>query len=256
MLAACTSMSLLLATPAIALTQIDFISDPGDYVGAGQTFSLTTAEGTIVAGQAPRIQVYFQGSPSAVSPRTFWGIELAPPTGGTLMPGNYASAHRFQSPKRPELDVFGDGRGCNTVAGKFTVYEARFDADGNVVAFAADAEQHCEGAPPALRLRIRINGDVPLQLQLPQAMPGWGQEVYERALVTLDGSQSYDPDGHIGSWHWSQIAGPAARIESPDLQVAAAVGVSHRYRRRDIIADFIRRAIDVGRADEIGARSG
>ena len=212
-------VSTLLAMPASALTQIDFISDPDDYVGGEQRFSLTPADGTIFEGQGPGIQIYFQGSPSAVSPKTFWGITLAAPMGGTLMPGNYASAHRFQSARRPQLDVFGDGRGCNTVAGKFTVYEAQFDADGNVVAFAADAEQHCEGAPAALRLRIRINSSVPLQLHLPQAMPGWAQEVYERALVTLDGSQSYDPDGHIVSWHWSQIAGPAARIESPGVAI-------------------------------------
>ena len=52
------------------------------------------------------------------------------------------------------LDVSGDDRGCNTLTGTFTVHEATLDSGGNVVAFAADAQQHCEGGAPALRVRF------------------------------------------------------------------------------------------------------
>lgn len=183
------------------------------------TFSLTPADGTFLAfGSADSVRLVFNATPfPGVSPKTFWELELSSERGTTIAPGNYQSATRSQSPKRPGLDIVGDGRGCNTVTGKFTVYEATFDAAGNVVAFAADAEQHCEGATPALRVHIRFNSEVPLQLGTPQAMAGLPQEVSEHALVTLDGSQSYDPDGEIVSWHWSQIGGPATTIESPHV---------------------------------------
>jgi hypothetical protein len=95
-----------------------------------------------------------------------------------------------------------------------------FDSGGNITAFAADAEQHCEGAVPALHVRIRINSNVPLIASVPQSIPGLPQEVYERTLVTLDGSQSYDPDGQIVAWQWSQTSGPAVLIESPTTAIA------------------------------------
>jgi len=219
-IAVCLLISTLAATTANALTQIDFISDPGDYIGGGRTFSLTLADGTISAVAAGSgIHVQFRAVPTpGISPKTFWDLNLVPVENMSLVPGNYPSAQRwpFQSPKRPGLDVEGDGRGCNILTGKFTVHEAVFDIGGNVVAFAADAEQHCDSAAAALRVRIRFNTNVPLQLQLPQAVPGLPQEIYERTLVTLDGSQSYDPDGQIVSWQWSQVTGPAVMIESPN----------------------------------------
>jgi hypothetical protein len=205
-----------------ALTQIDFVSDPGDYIGSGQTFSLTPANGAIVATRSGSgIEIRFMGTPP-VSPTSYWYLDLVPIAGTLLLPGNYPSAQRwpFQSPKRPGLDISGDGRGCNTLSGKFTVYEATFDSGGNATAFAADAEQHCEGAVPALHVRVRINSIVPLITSAPQSIPGLPQEVYERTLVTLDGSQSYDPDGQIVTWQWSQTSGPAVLLESSTTSIA------------------------------------
>jgi hypothetical protein len=51
--------------------------------------------------------------------------------------------------------VFGSGRGCNEVTGRFVIHEIAFAADGSVLRFVADFEQHCEGGPPALRGTIR-----------------------------------------------------------------------------------------------------
>jgi len=83
-----------------------------------------------------------------------------------------------------------------------------------VFAFAADAEQHCEGNVPALHVRIRFNSSVPLVVSAPQSMPGWPQQVSQGQLVTLDGSQSYEPNGHISTWQWSQVAGPRVSLVS------------------------------------------
>jgi K319-like protein len=204
-------------TNAVALTQIDFISDPGDYIGGGQTFSLTPADGafTVTNVSGSGFGIDFLGNVWG-SPKTFWTVGFAPIRGLALTTGNYPSAQRWpiQSPTHPGLSIYGDGRGCNQSIGKFTVYEAMFDSNGQLFAFAADAEQHCEGATPALTVRVRYNSDVPMLLSAPQSMPGLRQEVYASALVTLDGSQSYDPDGQIVAWHWSQISGPPVKLTS------------------------------------------
>lgn len=214
----------LAAGSARALTQIDFISDPGDYIGGGQTFSLTPSDGSFVTTtQGSAVSISFNApEPGAVSPKTSWFLVFAPAQGMTLTPGNYPSAQRwpFQSPQLPGLEIFGDGRGCNALTGKFTVYEAVFDSAGQVVSFAVDAEQHCEAAAPALRVHVRINSNVPLVQAAPQSIPGHPQGVYERSLVTLDGSQSYDPSGQIVSWRWSQLSGPKVKIKSATSAIA------------------------------------
>ncbi|HYY59341.1 MAG TPA: carboxypeptidase regulatory-like domain-containing protein, partial [Pyrinomonadaceae bacterium] len=53
----------------------------------------------------------------------------------------------------PGLEIAGDGRGCNTLTGSFTVHEVTLDYSGSspkVLTFAASFEQHCEGGPAAL----------------------------------------------------------------------------------------------------------
>jgi hypothetical protein len=219
-----TVLALLVVTTApaaLALTQIDFVSDTGDFIGGGRTFSLTPADGSITATRSGSgVNISFSGIVAGVPAN--WSLTFVPIGAMPLVLGNYPSAQRFpfQSPKRPGLDISGAGRGCNTLTGKFTVYEATFDAGGNVIAFAADAEQHCESATAALHARVRFNSNVPLAASAPQSIAGLPQGVYERVLVTVDGSQSYDPDGQIVSWQWSQASGPAVVLESVATPIA------------------------------------
>lgn len=177
----------MVSMQAEGLTQIDLIIDATGPVPIA--FSLTPADGPITAAlQEEDVSITFFAT-VPVSPKTSWFLNFAPLEGTVLQPGNYPSTQRwpFQSPKRPGLDITGNGTGCNTSTGKFTVYEATFDSAGQVVAFAADAEQDCGTVTQA---RVRFNSNVPLQLPAPQSMPGWPQEVYEETQVTLDGSQS------------------------------------------------------------------
>ena len=90
---------------------------------------------------------------------TWWTLDFKARDGVELIAGPYEGATRypFQSPATPGLDVSGSGRGCNTLTGRFDVLEAVYAADGSVQKFAADFEQHCEGATPALRGSVRYN---------------------------------------------------------------------------------------------------
>ncbi|HEX4543994.1 MAG TPA: Calx-beta domain-containing protein [Candidatus Acidoferrum sp.] len=60
----------------------------------------------------------------------------------------------------PGLAVSGAGRGCNTLTGRFDVLNASYAANGDVLSFATDFEQHCEGLSPTLFGSIRINSNL------------------------------------------------------------------------------------------------
>ncbi|HTS01482.1 MAG TPA: Calx-beta domain-containing protein, partial [Thermoanaerobaculia bacterium] len=129
-------------------------SDPGDYVGGGQSYFLTPAEAPFTASASPdgTVTVSLGGS-------NWWQLVFAPPASAPLSPGVYEGATRwpFQSPTGAGLDVTATGRGCNLLSGRFTVLEASVAPDGTVTSFAADFEQHCENHSPALIGSIRFN---------------------------------------------------------------------------------------------------
>jgi hypothetical protein len=125
-----------------------FNSQPGDYIGQGLQQTYTMVDGNFYASSTngtQHVSVRFNGS-------HWWYLDFAASSGTPLTAGQYEGATRypFQSPTGSGLDVFGDGRGCNTLTGRFVVLEAVYDGSGNVMQFAADFEQHCEGMTPAL----------------------------------------------------------------------------------------------------------
>ena len=107
-------------------------------------------------------------------PPIFWNVDFAAPFDATLSAGAYENATRwpFQAPAEPGLSLHGDGRGCNTLTGRFDVLEAVFDPNTNeVLRFAANFEQHCEGAAPGLLGWVRYNSDVAAPRMVPGLTP-------------------------------------------------------------------------------------
>jgi hypothetical protein len=49
----------------------------------------------------------------------------------------------------------------------------------------------------------------------PTANAGVDQAVLEKTTVTLDGSNSFDPDDGIASYQWKQVAGPSVTLSDP-----------------------------------------
>ena len=155
------------ATTMIALAGtkvLYFKSAPGDFIGDGQTRFLYAGTGfTLTPKRNFHNGVTFNINGSA----DVWTLDLA--AGGSssapaLVRGSYEGAIRFpfEGPTQPGLDLSGAGRGCNVLSGRFDVLEVSYAADGSVNAFAANFEQHCENAAPALLGRIRWNSSVPL----------------------------------------------------------------------------------------------
>ncbi len=160
-------------------------SQPGDYVGQGQEFTVTQADGPITSERCVgdgRVLLTFGGA-------TKWQLFFAPPGwGNELKPGVYEGAARYplEPGPKPGLSVSGGGRACDMLTGRFTVLEAayqvfppepEFPPPGctEVVRFAVDFEQHCEGESAALFGSARINSSVPLGPRLSVS----GASVYE-----------------------------------------------------------------------------
>ena len=144
--------------PAMAQTaNLTFVSEPGDYVGQGE--SLSFSDGIDAYGSTDGRIV----SVSVNSDGHWFFLNLAAPEGQVLAPGAYENAARypFQNSDQPGLDFWGDGRGCNTVAGRFDVEAIKISSFGYVERLKANWELHCEGAEPALFGTVDITNPPP-----------------------------------------------------------------------------------------------
>ncbi|MDP3823912.1 MAG: hypothetical protein Q8R33_20775 [Burkholderiales bacterium] len=99
------------------------------------------------------------------NPGTFWNLSFATIDGAPMVAGAYENAIRAPFREHQNgIDVGGDGRGCNQITGRFDVLEIQVDANGNLLRFAIDFEQHCEGpASPPLFGSYRLNSTIPLR---------------------------------------------------------------------------------------------
>jgi hypothetical protein len=168
-----TVLALLAARATHADTLLRMTSDPGDWVGAGQSYLFTPDNATFTMtglfGRGIRVRV--QGATDDFT------LELMPPKGETfpgsvspiLYPGVYEGAVRypFQAAIDPGISISGDGRGCNEITGTFEVRESFFGAVGIPVTLWATFEQHCEGGAPKLVGEIRVDADTALYVRSP-----------------------------------------------------------------------------------------
>ena len=153
--------------------ELSMTSDPGDYIGAGQAYQFTPTNAAITASGNGMNAV----SLSVMSGDQWWYLDFSAPAGAALQPDTYAGATRYPfNGSGAGLSVYGDGRGCNTLTGSFTVKQVHFGAGSAVSAFWATFEQHCEGMTPALRGEIRVGIDLAtptaMSLVRAEALPG------------------------------------------------------------------------------------
>lgn len=134
-------------------------SEGGDYIGQGREWIFSVFGGDFTAARNfdGGVHVSFDNESS-------WSFNFAAPYGVPLEIGTYPGATRFpfQQDAAPGMSVSGDGRGCNRLTGEFTVYEIEYGPDIEIVSFAADFEQHCEGGAPALHGALRFNSSAPV----------------------------------------------------------------------------------------------
>ncbi len=141
-------------------TFLSLASEDGHWVGRGQRFMGTLFEGTFqlqrVRGGGLRVFYDdFVGFP-------YWTLDFKGPNDAPLVPGLYIGAMDTGPGPLPGLDFAGSGRACNRSDGRFVVLDAEYGPQGEVLRFAADFEQHCEGDVPSLFGSFRYRSGVPL----------------------------------------------------------------------------------------------
>jgi len=140
------------ATPASG-NYLYLQSEPGDFLGAGQT-SLTTPATTAiqVTPRGPGVDI------TAGDLLTGWSGHLEPMQSlARLEPGYYGRLKGYPhtyNPARGGISWGGLGRGCNDHSGWFVVDSVAYEASA-MTALQARFELYCDGSPGPLRGEIR-----------------------------------------------------------------------------------------------------
>lgn len=135
-------------------TQIRFHGDGDDYITGGRSYDYQPRNALIGFSRN-----FDNGVSVSINGDTWWNLDLAAPADAALLPGDYMGAQRFpfQDSTAPGLSLSGDGRGCNTLTGQFTVYQAEYDDAGAPIRLDLSFEQHCEGGAPAAYGTVLMN---------------------------------------------------------------------------------------------------
>lgn len=155
---------------ALPVTGLYFTSSEDSWVGQGETHLVTPDDGfEFMSNGFGEGFVSFYINDFASNPdfwsTQWWFLDIAAAQGEALQVGSYENAYRaaFRPDGSPGLDFGGNGRGNNTLTGRFDVLEVTFDDFGQLQSFAADFTQFDEGWPEArVDGRIRYNSSFAL----------------------------------------------------------------------------------------------
>ncbi len=135
-------------------------SDNGDYIWWGKSRNLSTVNKdklTLQTSDNKNLQFTIE-SFNFMTPMSFsFGSE----DGKSLTKGLYDPAKRY--PFRWSyngIDISGDGRGCNTILGKFYVHEYSLTNNGTLDKAAIDFVQYCEWWSAGLYGSLRYNSSI------------------------------------------------------------------------------------------------
>lgn len=142
---------------------LQIVSEPGDFVGGGQTLMQDVDSAHLVTFPIDGLSI---GNFPTTDSESFWTLTLTSPKPSTrLTVGCYEHARRdvlFEF-ARPGLDFGFDHRGCNQTLGRYRIRElVANESTQQIERLAVDFVQHCEGAAPALFGKLRVNSSIPM----------------------------------------------------------------------------------------------
>ena len=128
-------------------------SDPEDYIGLGTPEFLSAPRDRIqVDGESGYLSVEIRSKAGE-----FYDLEFEAPDERTLTRGVYTRAHDpHPDPGRPAIEIRGEHRGCNQIAGEFEVRDVALDSRGEISRLWVVFAQHCELRVPAVFGEVRI----------------------------------------------------------------------------------------------------
>jgi hypothetical protein len=199
--------TLALAAPAAAHaatitgpgTSVTFSGTGGDYITQDQAWSYDPSNSTIDATASADDS--FVGV--NISGDTTWTLDFAAPQGQALTAGttyDNVARYPFQTSTQPGLSLYGDGRGCNTVTGSFTVNKAVFGPDGWIQSFDATFVQQCEGSTTSQATgEVDIeNGPAPAQLAVTVTPAATGSVDKVSGQATVTGTLTCNENATVG----------------------------------------------------------
>ena len=207
---------------AVCFAQADsFISlksDQGDWIGYGQDHELT-GDFNVSIGK----------NQVSINHSSGFNFLFVPPNNRDFERGAYLSAERspFRGPSNPGMSVKSSGRGCNTIAGEFYIYELDYNGDTQILAM--DFIQYCDSNSAKLEGSIRINSDIQTPYPLPfPIISSSSSSVLEGNSFVITGAKSFSKVSEIESCYWEQISGPEINItnvakESTEVEVLNGV---------------------------------
>jgi hypothetical protein len=125
-------------------TQLSMRSGPNNGVGAGRSYLYTPLNsGISIDGRTGGLGMRVIGD---LTQGDVWDIYFSVPAGQKLVPGRFPNAVRdtAASSDRPEMSVDGQGRGCNTLRGEFSVDHSAFAPDGKLTEIGLSFVQYCD----------------------------------------------------------------------------------------------------------------
>lgn len=216
-------VTLPLVSKSAPLTYMELHSEPGDYIGQGKDWYFDDAFNAISASIN-----YDNGVSANIDAGSWWRADFAAPYDAPLEAGLYDPAQRFafRDAGVAGLDVGGNGRGCNTISGSFTVLDIVAQPE-SVDRFMADFTQYCESENnPPLTGRLAINARHP---SVPTAVAGGDILSGPNQTINLDGANSTD-NSSITAYQWStehpeitllDADQASAQLVTPDMALGA-----------------------------------
>jgi hypothetical protein len=140
-------------------TYLSVNSQPGDFIGQGETAIFSVADGFVNGVSHSTFENLLSAGTQSTKPDNYWQLFFGAPNGDLIIPGNYPNAVGYPDPNPsfPQMIITCAPRGDSTITGGFNVLEIAYDAKGNVLSLDLTFEQHVEGMAPALLGEVRLN---------------------------------------------------------------------------------------------------
>jgi len=133
-------------------TFLMFTSEPADYIGAGQSFVGMPPTQSILASMDAANHVRFQAVNASAPSALLWELNLRAAGNDPLAQGTYTDVGYWPATvTRPAMSFWGNGRGCSTIKGEFTVLDVAIAPGPVLTRFHATFEQFCNGRSEGLR---------------------------------------------------------------------------------------------------------
>lgn len=196
-------------------------SNPGDYIGAGKTYTYTQSNAVFKLNNAQaHLGLQTQGDQN-------WSGDFQGIQGQTQLAVGYYSGlirYPFNNPVLGGLSWYGDGRGCNTLTGWFVIDKVSYSGS-TLTAIDLRFEQYCDGGAGALHGQFHWSATdttVPSGPQTPLPVGLWQPP---SSFTAPAGNYIYlvgDAGDYINGGNTSVLTSISVKaLQTPGVQVSA-----------------------------------